>query len=1055
MLEILVAIFSLAAAVATVVPALLSLYKLIRSLSRRTALDELFRAMQSSRSIANQVEVNYQVKCYVQPKFLCGNKQCSVKELLKEIKKPGGRFAITGKPASGKTTAMRYLYCRLSRTRKCVYIQMQTVKSIEDLRECIKKQAAPKWKKDEPVTAFFDGVDEAISFRLDSSTSVGNSFFSLFLREESDPYNIHKMFRDCELALDSVVISFRPEFLDSKDRHSIQNLKMQVYQLEHLSDKDVIKVFKSLKVLQRMDKKDKKNQSDVMLRHNSRYPAVREERKYIKLLSKILKDNPDSIFYYPMFVRYAYPFMIEYEKSLGIMNLTPATNMAKSFKVLLRAALKWEFHIYYKPQSSSSTDKTDEFKKFEQAINGYMVQVIENMLEQDNSGDKNTRVISRDKLEKILSEHSYSDKDKLVIAHCIMTEDDGRLNFGFFHDTFYEFYLAKYLLLRADYPTRKRHLITNPSKYLQEMYDTILCDETDLCEKLSSSITDFEYEKLNIGNCRKLQLYPKVHVADAPKMQAVDILSYLPFLKSFIYRGIQFTQEQVEQMMSGILDLSQAPWNSLDYANALVPAQSIKTLKLQGMPLNDVQWLENCVNLSSLDIRLDASHEQAVYDSLRLLQNIPLKQLHVYTEDGRLCEDMQKQMDQGAVFPETILLDILEYSEAYVVIYRLKKKITASGRVFRFRIDFTDPDRAFEAYNKKDSLKNLEILTSVFELESEELAALSPQESRTETESVLWNGLSLAKFYESKDFVDENKDAYQIYKRLEPHVLAQDICEQIQTNQSSAPNDSHSNPDLKVRDAGSKTSVYFGEAYGKRLIWANKYHRARQWLTYTCQYADLYFSECRVIEAAIHLYRSRVRCHETDLDEFRNALQRRIERCPSFEENSDYFWFLRICCAELFVRWKKGEAPPEQLDSLSQMSVKKARAYAEQRSDEFTLFTAVYFRLIFENRMEHTEEAAKLLDVLAGIAPAADETCYDRCKQGYCIKYMEQRLYYLLLTKRREEAVKTANELIAYPYRTAELCIPRYQRIIDWCSQRHEKETSPVDKHELWECIWL
>jgi len=1049
MLELTTQIFSLAAAVVTVVLALRSLYNLVHPLLRRTVLKHLYDALKNTNSITNQAELNYQVKCYVQPKFICRDKQYTVKKLIKELKKPGGLFAITGKPASGKTTAMRYLYCRLSKTRKCVYVQMQTIRCIDDFRCRIKAQAASKWKEGEPVIAFIDGVDEAISFHADPSTPAADTFFSVFL--DGKQPKIFSFFSDCGLNLDCIVISLRPEFLDSPDylrKYSKQNLTMQVCQLQKLSEKDIIKIFKSLKVLQRMDK------SSTPPRHNGRYPSIWEERKYVKLLRKILEGQSDSIFYYPMFVRYAYAFMKEYEKDLGSKNLTPASNMAKSFKVLLKAALKWEFHVYYDAKGSLPNGKTAGFKQFEEAISSCMDQVIQVMLKQDADKAENPWIISREKLGKIVEKHAYSEEDTLVIAHCILTSDDDGCNFGFCHNTFYEFYLAKYLLLRADYPARKHHLLSaDSSKNLQQMYYTILCDEKDLCEKLSSSIIELESEELNIGSCVKLQLKPNIHVASDPKMPVVGILSYLPFIKSFFYQEVWFTQKQVEQMLSGVLDLTQANWESLDYAGGLAPAHSIKALKLQGMPLNDVQALANYVNLRDLDIRLDASHEQAVYDSLKLLRKIPLNQIHVYTEDGRICEEIQKLMNQGDFFSETVLLDVLEYSSAYVVIFQLKQSVTSGGGIFRFHVSYTDPDRAFEEYSKKDSEKDLQILRAVFELEAGQSAGLSPRENRFETEAVLWNGLSLAKFYMFHDIIDEDKSAYQIYERLEPYVLTSGSCDE-----NKEPNGSHSHTletGLNILEAGSKPSVYLGADYGKRLIFAHEHQRARQWLTYTYQYADRFFSENESISVAIRLYISRVRCKETDLGEFKDALQQRIERSPSFEENSDSLWFLRTCCAELFERWKKGTAPPEKLDSLTQMVLKKTRVYIAKKDDRFEHFSAVYLRLIFENRMEHVKAAAKLLDELTSVTPAVDETRDDRREQGHWIQYMEQRLYYLFLTEQREEAIKTANELMSYPYRTADLWKNSYQRIIDWCVQSGEEETGSVDKHQLWECFWF
>lgn len=75
-------------------------------------------------------------------------------------------------------------------------------------------------------------------------------------------------------------------------------------------------------------------------------------------------------------------------------------------------------------------------------------------------------------------------------------------------------------------------------------------------------------------------------------------------------------------------------------------------------------------------------------------------------------------------------------------------------------------------------------------------------------------------------------------------------------------------------------------------------------------------------------------------------------------------------------------------------------------------------------------------------------------KKAYWIQYMEQRLYYLCLMELSEKVIETANELIMYPYRSADLWKSDYQQIIDWYSLSNEEEPMPVNKHKLWKCFW-
>lgn len=65
------------------------------------------------------------------------------------------------------------------------------------------------------------------------------------------------------------------------------------------------------------------------------------------------------------------------------------------------------------------------------------------------------------------------------------------------------------------------------------------------------------------------------------------------------------------------------------------------------------------------------------------------------------------------------------------------------------------------------------------------------------------------------------------------------------------------------------------------------------------------------------------------------------------------------------------------------------------------------------------------------------------------------KCYYLLLTDQKEKKIETANELLAYPYRSNEIRKSICQHIIAWYMQSEEKETLSIDKHILWWVIWF
>ncbi len=197
----------------TIAGMFIAVYQYLRPTLLGIAAGRLFDTLKHGKSIATKAEVRYQIRYYIPPRFICEGTERTIRDLLKELKKANNMVTITGKAASGKTTTMRYLYCRLSRARKCVYIQMQSIHSIEDFQHRVEEQKNVRRKKDEPVTAFIDGVDEALAFQMHGSQNIVEAFTKMFLNGRDS--EIYRVFAKCSLNLDSVAISLRPEFLES------------------------------------------------------------------------------------------------------------------------------------------------------------------------------------------------------------------------------------------------------------------------------------------------------------------------------------------------------------------------------------------------------------------------------------------------------------------------------------------------------------------------------------------------------------------------------------------------------------------------------------------------------------------------------------------------------------------------------------------------------------------------------------------------------------------------------------------------------------------------
>ncbi len=155
-------------------------------LRQQRPIDSLYKSL-IGHSTVSKAEVIYQIRSYITPQFV--KRKETIRHLIRQIKKSSGKrqssaaiFSIIGDPACGKTTTMRYLYCRLANIRNCVYFQMQDVTSMSCLNLYLYKQKIENQLSDHtPVIAFFDGLDEACAFfQKENPVSMQDAFQSIF-----------------------------------------------------------------------------------------------------------------------------------------------------------------------------------------------------------------------------------------------------------------------------------------------------------------------------------------------------------------------------------------------------------------------------------------------------------------------------------------------------------------------------------------------------------------------------------------------------------------------------------------------------------------------------------------------------------------------------------------------------------------------------------------------------------------------------------------------------------------------------------------------------------
>lgn len=995
----------------------------LNRLTQQKPVDRLYKAL-IAHSVVSKSEVVYQILSYLPPRF---KDRKTIRQLLRQIKVCSGEkqaaaavFSVIGAPACGKTTTMRYLYCKLSKGRKCVYFQMQDVTSMDKLGSYLEKQKAEShFENGDSVVAFFDGLDEAhVFFQKENPDSMEDAFQSMFFFGGGS--NMDKLFQTHGLNLECTVVSLRPEFLERSTRSLTElqhkNIYSNVYKLLPLSDRDVIKIFKSMRSLRNIEARKK----EMELRHQERYPAWWETPYYTRLLRHILKQNPNSLFHYPMYIRYAYAFMKQYRKLENSENLWEShNNIAVSFDVLLNAIIKWEFHIYFENKSANKNPK--EMERFKQQIEDCAETLALKLLENKEW------YLLKDQFQAIVQNYFSDEFSHLAIAHCFMSSDDEGMRFSFCHHTFYEYFLAKHLFEKADYHRRKELLYSpSGSDYLRAMYYSILCRTEELNNRITNS-TKYIVSKgnLTLSKCLFLEKEGWMDLHDEPTISLVEILEYLPCIHRFQYRGQDFTQEALEKLIdSGKLDLSKTGWDNLLYAEGVTPLERVKTLYISGLPLHNPMELRQFRNMKWLEMLYANESDPVLENILDALSGLSLDWIYIQSDDGSFCRIVQDRLCSERLSVNRVYVKTPNYSQAHLELYRLNQSWKEFNQPARFYLSVRSKlEKAKDIFYRADSKENVEMLTAVFELEADKDGMLGLSDKFPE--ATYWNGMSLAAYYEYKDSIDEDRSANQIYLQLAPYI----------------------------EKNSSELSVRFGERYGKILITYSEYALADSWLTNTYHYGKEYLSEKRLIECGIYLYKARI-CdgNRKELEALVKALEKRIKKLPEYQKSWYYRSFLRMFCADQLNIWEDGTPVPMALkEALAHY--RDAVAQLEEGENSFDRFHTVYFEMVYANRSENLKLGRETLKKMVRAWEIFNENPDPdvRVQQATWIQYHEQVLYFALLTNDRECVLDLAEKLLSYPCRHDEIPLKELGSI-QWAYQ--ELEHPDIDKHLLWNSIW-
>jgi len=333
---------------------------------------------------------------------------------------------ITGQAGIGKTTVLKWLFLNLKQNKfynHVTYISSKMVrecKSLNDLKQNIKKKLDGKGCS----IIFFDGLDE-LPF-LSGKKGELEEFLDMFEKEIS---SIEHKF----------VITSRPEHFGLHDIIFNQNFRGAenyiIYEVLPLNQKEVLKVCKTIKKLQKYE-----NEEDLIYSHfKNKWPlrVVKDgslnEKQYLRKLKKFIKENKEneSLLASPLLCRYAYQVVSDW-RSTDDNDNSRYTTLTERINRVINSYIKWEFHDEYEENTSSEKGRND-FKKYKDKV----IFFLSNIAHSTGTDD----LIDKSVWEKFRNQNKIS----INAAYCVLLENDGKLTF--IHRSFKEYFLAFYYII--------------------------------------------------------------------------------------------------------------------------------------------------------------------------------------------------------------------------------------------------------------------------------------------------------------------------------------------------------------------------------------------------------------------------------------------------------------------------------------------------------------------------------------------------------------------------------------------------------------------------------
>ena len=406
------------------------LYKILREMFR----EKFYKALFSNLGTNHPKDIeHYRLKHYVKHSFVLERAEAddevlSYRQFIKKVKTT--KFVIlTGSAGIGKSKLMQRLAFQFRshyhkgttgegiKNYGILFYKLNGDESVEYIVSRIKANFINSQIN---YTLFLDGLDEMSGIQTDSGDKVLKELIRTLNKEVSG---------NCK----TIFISLRPEILGkgfsfSKD---IRDVEIAIFKLQNFNEKQIVKMYRN-------ESRITKSDGDTW----KKIPA-KKRRENIKKLKTVVKNNPESVFTYPLILTWANEILSE--KSVESLKYI---SWYEALGVVIKQELERECVLYCSTNNFDSPDEKS-YARFVQDGTDFLKEIAVKMALANKKQLTEAEIFEGENTvaKRLLSAYG---KTSIIARHLLRyidwSEKDGPIYYEFLHNTIFWRVLAEALL---------------------------------------------------------------------------------------------------------------------------------------------------------------------------------------------------------------------------------------------------------------------------------------------------------------------------------------------------------------------------------------------------------------------------------------------------------------------------------------------------------------------------------------------------------------------------------------------------------------------------------